>query len=341
MFTLGGVLNIILFLSISKLIRSWGNMRTMLVFIVLEFFALLGLATSTTPAMVALFFITHQALPSILLYHLDIFLEYNTKNDATGHVRGTYLTIISGVMIISPVFVGSILTHYPFTIVYLLSSSFLLPLILVVLLKLNRIPDPAYRALEPLRAFKKFVADGKLRKIFIANFLLQSFYAVMVIYMGIYLSTTIGLSWDKIGIIFTVMLIPFLIDEFPLGRIADRKLGEKEILLTGFLIMSLVSFVTPHIRSSSVLVWMILLFISRIGASFAEIASETYFFKQVDASDAQFISLYRTAVPLSYIIAPLLAGGILVYFSFSTIFTILGATLFVGFLYLMKLKDTR
>ena len=41
----------------------------------------------------------------------------------------------------------------------------------------------------------------------------------MIIYTPIYLHEHLLLGWDQIGFIFTIMLLPFIILEFPLGNI--------------------------------------------------------------------------------------------------------------------------
>jgi MFS family permease len=87
----------------------------------------------------------------------------------------------------------------------------------------------------------------------------------MTVYCPIYLHTTIGLSWSEIGVIITVMLLPFVLIELPLGRLADKKYGEKEIMIIGFLILGLSTMGLAFITSTNVWVWAIALLVTRIG----------------------------------------------------------------------------
>ena len=108
--------------------------------------------------------------------------------------------------------------------------------------------------------------------------------------MPIYLNQYVGFTWDKIGIIFTIVLLPYMLFEFPLGKLADRWLGEKEFLIIGFVIMAGATGALTFITSTSIVVWTIALFMTRVGGSFTEIMSETYFFKQIDDGDVNIIS---------------------------------------------------
>ena len=60
----------------------------------------------------------------------------------------------------------------------------------------------------------------------------------MVIYTPIYLHEHIGLPWSDIGIIFTIMLLPFVLFEFPAGKLADGKWGEKEPPIIGIILIA-------------------------------------------------------------------------------------------------------
>jgi len=162
----------------------------------------------------------------------------------------------------------------------------------------------------------------------------------MVIYTPIYLYDHLGLGWDKIGIIFTIMLLPFVILEYPLGKISD-KIGEKELLIAGFAISAFFTLLIPFVKIPSVLAWGLLLFGTRIGAAMIEVMSETYFFKKIKPEAAEEVNFFRNTYPLSYIIAPIFAIPILFLVpSFEYLFYVLGAIMLIGLLITLKLKDT-
>ena len=193
------------------------------------------------------------------------------------------------------------------------------------------------RIIPALRSLKR---GSDQARIITVQFILNFFYAWMVIYLPLLLSKEMGFSWPQIGVIFTIMLLPFLIFELPAGILSDRKIGEREILALGFVIMFIATFIIPSLVSATFLVWAAILFATRIGASLVEISSETYFFKHVKEADTGLISLFRMTRPLAYVIAPLLALPIIYFFSYSASFYFLAFFVLLGLFFIPKI-DTR
>ena len=163
----------------------------------------------------------------------------------------------------------------------------------------------------------------------------------MVIYTPIYLHGNLGFGWDEIGIIFSIMLLPFVLVTFPLGKLSD-KIGEKKILALGFLIATGTVFTIPFIQEHSILIWALVLFATRVGAATIEIMSESHFFKIVKEEDVDEISFFRNTGPVSFIIAPLVAIPVLLYTpSFEFIFFALSAILLLGLFITLRLKDVK
>jgi len=347
LFIAGAIINLILLLSAPSLLKKFGNRNLALLFIVLEFIAVLGFVFAEMSWLVALLFLLHQSIIMMVLFNLDIFLEeYSGKNESqTGSIRGIFLLTSNIAAIVSPAIAGFILTNGDYWKIYLLSSLFLIPLFLNIktYLKTDR-SSAIYESLK--NNFKELWRNKDIYNIFIIQLILQFFYVWMVVYMPIHLHTNIGFDWTKIGLIFTIMLLPFLIFTFPLGRLADRRTGEKEILITGFLIMAFTTALIPFMKEANFIFWAGLLFATRIGASFVEIAAESYFFKHVNAANPGTIGLFRITRPLAFIKAPLVAIISIYLLSlldmpFQFIFLILSAVVLLGVRYSFKLKDTR
>jgi predicted MFS family arabinose efflux permease len=162
----------------------------------------------------------------------------------------------------------------------------------------------------------------------------------MVIYLPLLLSKEMGFGWPKIGVMFTIMLMPFLLLELPAGFLADKKIGEREILIAGFFIMFLATLAIPRLASAAFLTWAAVLFATRVGASLVEIGSETYFFKHVKEEDTGLISLFRMTRPLSFVVAPLFALPVIYFFSYSTSFYFLALFTLLGLFFIPKV-DTK
>src|SRR3989344_1018563 len=185
------------------------------------------------------------------------------------------------------------------------------------------------------------LTDHNLRRILKLDFLLNLFYFVMVIYLRLYLHSAIGFSWEKIGLIFTLMLIPFVLIEYPLGWLADKRWGEKEILTAGLIITSFATLPIAWLTSNNWLIWAGLLFLTRVGASAWETMKETYLFKHVNAGDIGVIGLSRLTAPSSYLIGALITFFLLKIIPLPHLFTILALLTLGGTFISRRLVDTK
>jgi MFS family permease len=124
------------------------------------------------------------------------------------------------------------------------------------------------------------------------------------------------------------------------GILSDRKIGEKEFLITGLIIMFIATLFIPMINTPLFLTWALVLFATRIGASLVEVSSESYFFKQVKEEDTGLISLFRLTRPLAYVISPLFALPVIYFFSYSVSFYFLSFFVLLGLFFIPKV-DTK
>jgi MFS family permease len=243
-------------------------------------------------------------------------------------------------VIICPSVVAILLRNDAYAYVYSLSAIFLIPLYICVK-KLKYKAPLSVPNVQIKDALLAYISNKNLRNIFASQFLLQLFYAFMGIYMPLYLQKYIGFEWSEIGIIFTIMLLPFIIFELPVGNMADKKYGEKEFLSIGQIIMGLATLCIAFITIKSFVLWVVVLFITRIGASFVEITAESFFFKHVNQNDGEVISFFRITRPLSFILAPVLATIALQFIPFQYMFIMLGSIMIVGVRYSFGITDTR
>jgi hypothetical protein len=344
LYTSGAVLTIILFIASTSIVRRIKNFNFFIGIVFIEIMALLGLYATSDPLLLKIFFIVHQAIPPLLLFGLDIFLEGVMRNNErkTGGVHSLYLTAQSVAFVFSPFIVGKIVNVSSYTTVYLLSAFFCVLLLFVAFDELRNIRTRKLHEVNFIDSVEKFIPHKNLNRVFIVNFLLHSFYVCMIIYMPLYLHDYIGFEWETIGFIFTIMLLPFVIFESPLGRMLDRVHLEKDTIITGFIIMSIASLAIYFTNSNSVFVWAALLFISRVGASFVEVGAEFAFFKRVSDQDAGFISIFRMATPAAFIVTPLLTSTLIqLQLPIRYIFLALSIAILMGIAFAYKLNTVR
>lgn len=341
LYIIGSIVNTFLLINASKILEKIGIYKFAVYCIVLEFLSTLGLAVSTNSFLIGLFFLTHLISISLLLFNMDMFIEDVSKDDGlTGSIRATYLTVTNITIVLGPSLVALLLSNNNYYLVYLTSCLFLIPLY-YFFRRLKNVENPIVQHIQIKETLLEYIKNKNLYNIFISNFLLQLFYVYMVVYMPIYLEHYIGFSWSEIGIMFTIMLLPFVFFEVPIGELADEKYGEKEFLTIGFLIMGLSTLFISFVTAQIFWIWATLLFITRIGASFVEISTESYFFKQVSPEKSDIIGFFRISRPLSFIVGPILATLTLEFIPYQYIFILIGTLMIVGIKYSLALNDTK
>lgn len=340
-YALASIATIVGLMHMPKILNQIGNRRTILLFSLLFFLSLALLAFGGKDFIAIPAFILYFLSINCIITSLDIFIEDFSKSSKVGLIRGTYLTIINSAWILAQIISGSIIDKSSLRGIYLLSAGFMALVSILFILFLDDFKDPRYKKVPVVKTLKLFIQNKNFSKIYLLNFILQFFYAWMVIYTPIYLHQYLGFEWSKIGIIFSIMLLPFVLLELPLGKLSD-KIGEKEMLIAGFVIISISVLVIPFTTTGKLWFWALMLLITRIGAATIEVMSESYFFKVVSEEDADEISFFRNTGPVSYIIAPLLAVPTLLFVpSFEYIFFVLSAVMLCGFLISLRLRDVK
>lgn len=338
----GAALSILIFILAPYVIRLYGNFRTIFALIIIEIIIFYGLVTTTSPLWLAILFIIQSATSLIIGYCLDIFLEGYSDGRKVGTIRGLYMTSINVAWVIGPL-IGSILItdtdNYRNT--YIASLAILFPLLYLVYRNFSRFHDPNYSHPSPWELTKKILSNSNLSRLLYANLILQIFFSWMVVYSPIYLNKIIGFDWKEIGIIIVIMLLPFILFEYPLGKLSDHKYGEKIIMAMGFGIMGLSTILISTISIKILLVWIIILFITRTGASMAEIMLETYLFKSIHAKDSNILSVFRISRPASFFFS---SGIMIVGLNFvdtKHMFIVIGLLVLSALLPILTIEDIK
>ncbi len=345
LYTIGSALAVLGFLFISRVLRKVGNVRLTIYLAIAEIIALITLALAGTAATALVAFVIFLVINPMIFLSIDIFSESLIGKDesGTGSKRGLTLTLMSIAAVMAPLAMGFIVGDNDDNLFrsYLVSAGIFSIFVLIVLLKFRDFKDPEYREIQVLSAIQSFWHQLDLRNVFLAHFTLQLFFSWMVIYVPLYLATEIGFTWEQIGSIIAVGLFAYVLFEYPIGVLADKYIGEKEMMAVGFVILAISSSWISFMAAAPVLSWMILLFISRIGASLVEATTESYFFKHTSGGDANIMSFFRLTRPLAMLFGALLGSATLLYLPFELMFVVLGFMMIPGIFFTLALKDTK
>ena len=329
-YILGSLASLVALYFIPGILQRTGEYKFLLWASGLNALLLLLLSLLKTSVGIIPVFIFYFILNLLIVFAMDELVEMFSKNSSTGLVRGVYLTFINLAWVIAQTVSGKILSNFTFSSLYLLAFLIMATFFIFVSVGLKNIVDPKYDKVLAWQSFKNFFRNKNLARAYKMNFLLQFFYVWMVIYTPIYLHAHLHFAWEEITTIFAIMLLPFVLIQFPLGRYSD-KIGEKKMLRLGFLAASLATFSLFFITRHEVWIWAIALFATRVGAATIEIMSDVYFFKHIERENDEFIAVYRNTIPMSYIIAPFAAFVIFrLVPSFNYIFLILGVLMLYG-----------
>jgi MFS family permease len=336
---------ILIFLFVSRVLHKVGNFKFTLGLLLLNAAAVLGVAFAETIRVAIPLMSLHLVIVALIVFNLDIFMEEHIGNDegVTGTRRGMLLALMSSIGALSP-FISSELVALgdgSFTYAYLVSAASLLPIIAILLYYFRDFSDPPYTDLKVLEALRSFWIKKDTRAVFCVHFVLQMFFMCMVVFTPLYLTQTIGLSWQAFGIIMIFAQLAYVLLEYPIGIIADKYIGEQEMMALGLLILAVSTAWISFVSTSSMFVWIVVMFITRVGASFVEVTTEVHFFKTTKSSDAQIISFFRVTRPLAYVAGAAIASISLLYLPFNLLFIVFACTMIPAMFITLQIIDSK
>lgn len=324
--SLGAVITLGAFPFVPRMVAKYGAQVLSIVLACLEASVLLWLALMPSPVAAVLLAALACAISPLLAYQLDILLEATVENEgATGRIRTAFLTAGNVALLIVPLIIGLLLDGADrYDRVFFVAALTLVPFILLMLVK--RLPRGTAPHLHNVKdACLCVFNDTDLRAIAGSMAVLQLFYHLAPLYIPLYLHTVIGLPWSELGWIFAVMLIPFVLVEYPAGILADTKLGDRTLLIAGFIIMglsfTLIGLITV---STPIIVILLILLGTRIGAALVEAMVEGHFFRRVSEEDTNTVSVFRMMRPTGALIAPILGSLLLIFANYDVFFALTG-----------------
>jgi len=326
-----------------RVIKSLTNYRTSILLIIIYIASTFLLAFLGHWLMILLFYVIQFICLNLFSVNLDVFLEDISDNRHAGRVRTTFLTVTNVAWVFAPITMGFLAKGDNYSLVYIVAGLIVIPVIFILMYAKRNMSDKkmTYKSRNFKQLLAVFERNPNIREIFQVAFVLRFFYCIMVLYIPIYLHKYIGFSWDELGIIFTIMLLPFIIFQMPAGRLADKYIGEKEILVVGLLIMMTATGAIFFITSTNFFVWVAILFLTRVGASLVEAMQEVYFFKQIDGHDMDLIDLFRNVRPFAWLLGSLFTVIVLEIFPIQFIFLFLAIVILMGLRPALLLEDTK
>jgi len=340
LFAIASFVTLLLLSKTSNILKHFGNRNFILWSLLINMLSLVGMITSKNPYVIGVSFIALMTTNTLVYLSIDIFIEHYGNPETIGKTRGLYLTIVNLAWMLTPLITALLITKEGgYISIYILSLFSVIVMTIGLLFSVKTFQDRVYKKTPFSETYKFLKTNHHMAAITIINLLLQFFYAWMIVYTPIYLFEHIGLSWEQIGVIFTIMLSPFVIFDLPIGVLIDKYHVKKRTLLyLGFIIIIVSTFLISVITVTDIVIWSIILFLTRTGASIIETTSEIYIFTHIKEEETYMLSIFRDMTPLAYIIAPIFATIVFIYLPFNYLFLVLSVILLAGFYYIPKLK---
>jgi MFS family permease len=344
LFSIGSVGSIIFFLILPTILKRFGNVATTIATMIGAIIALTLVGLGVSPTVVAVSFVLFLTLNPLGYFLIDIFSEtlIGDNERDTGKKRGITLGLMSVAALLAPLLIGTIIgAGEDLARLFFVAAGVGVLFIFLIVGVFRQFYDPPYTQLPITTLFTLTRQNKNISIVIYAHFLLQLFFSWAIIYIPLYLATEVGLSWTVIGYILAVGLLAYALFEYPIGYMADRYIGEKEMMIGGFFILTLTVATIPLMAPWGVLGWMVLMFVNRAGASLVEATTESYFFKSVKGNDAGLMSIFRLLRPLAVLCGSLLGTLCLVFLPFQYIFFVLALILVSGIFVVQFLIDTK
>jgi MFS family permease len=323
---------------VPNIIKFLGNRRTTGLAIALEMLAILGIYYINTPILFGLSFILFLAAQILISFNFDIFFEHNTNKENGARARGAVVSLQHIGRMLGPIIAAFLTVKMGIKAPY--NVSLILIMITGVLLYFATIKfkDKTYLPVSIFKSIKIIKERPAVRKSLTSIMLLQIFYALMVTFVPIYLGDVKGLDPESLGLLFTIMLTPFVALGYPIGKHIDSGASGRIMARYGLLIMAITTFIFPFIETRSLVVWGSILLLSRVGAVMLETAGEGIFFKAINEEETELLGVMRDMQPIGYFIASLISVIVLIVGNVKDIFYIVGIILVLGILSTNKKK---
>jgi MFS family permease len=340
----GALAGILCFPLVPHLERRFGMRTLTLAIATILVCALLVLSIQNNPILSSLLVIIIIALQPFLSYQLDLLIEAMTKSPAeSGRVRASFLMVWNAAGLLIPLLLIVLFSlRADYAIVFLAAACALIAFI--ILFSLCTLPAGAapsqsslWESLLCIRNDRDLLATAS------AHLLIYLFLSFTTLYVPFYLHSILGIPWSTLGWMFSVMLLPYLLLAYPAGWLADRVLGDKELLGMGFIIAGSSLFALGFTSASSSLAFILIILVgSRIGAVLAESMIAGHFFRKISEQDVESIVIYRSSWPLATLLAPVLGSLLLLFGTITTLFFSMGIGIAViGILITLSISDFR
>ncbi len=263
---------------------------------------------------------------------IGLFVREYTTLKSIGKAEGQYFTTANIGWLLGPLFGGLLSTNNSFNTVFIVSA--IPQLLIALLLFIIPLKESSIHNNHEFK-FLDYFKNKELLFLYLIGFGLAAWSSIFYVYMPLFANTS-GFSTRLIGFAMVIAIIPLIIFEIPIGKLADIY-GYKKFIAFGFLIMALATIFTYF---TNPLYTIILLVVAAFGVAFIEHLLEAYFFDRVRTHERQneLYPVYKTSPEISKLISFVLFSTILIYLGFKGLFLFTAIFMLIFAAIALKLK---
>ncbi len=297
---------------------------TLILFLMVLSYALFTFVSNVVAIIILGFLVAILGSLRVSLY--GIIVRDVSKDKEVSKNEGFIYTLLNVAWFIAPIIAGYIASELGMKIVFLVAA--IMFFITLLLVKIFGIKDERTTKKIDKKPFKVFLDYFKNKNRVFAYLLgggIDFWWVLIYIYVPIFLFDY-GLDEATIGVFLGAVILPLVLIEYKIGKIANIK-GFKKIFLIGFLILGVASLSCFFI--TNIYVILAILVLSSIGAAMIEPTSEAYFFDVIKKNERdKFYPIYNTTINTSSIVARILAALILLILPFNYIYLLFAVVMF-------------
>ena len=335
-YSLGAFFTLLLNFSVTSFLHNFKIENINKIALIIAGVNLLLLSFTNFPFNIFLAYILFIALSEYLLMLASIMIEDLSSDSVTGSIRGNFITMQALAYVVSPIFTSIIIKYFGLSYIFLISGIFIFISLIYFYINVKNLPPIKIHNKNFRESLSKVFKNYDIRTTVFAWVAGNLFFISAVVYIPFKLET-LGISFTTyLSVLLPIALLPFLFMPRILGHIEDKMKDEKQFIIIGLVGLIIILACFALVNSTSVLVWAIILFSSRIFGSILETSLNSYFFKKIGTSDTALISIFQSSSQIAYLVFSPILALILIYGNLETVF--LSISFFLCFILILVSK---
>lgn len=273
------------------------------------------------------------------VFAMSLMIRDHASKRNIGSTEGVYFSVTNSAWLVGPLLGGLIAQAYGFNSIFIIGGLFCLSSLMIFLYD-----EHPYKIVKEdkdngfFSDFKDYFKNRELVIVYSMSICLAFWWVFVYTYVPLYLA---NLGERMIGYILSALVLPLILLELPIGKLADRW-SYKWLLFSGYLLLGIVAISLSFIKSFWIFAGLIVF--GSVGAAAIEPLREAYLFKVTKTKDARrFLVVFRTGYEIGYLSCPLIFSFLLIRngTNYSQLFLLIGGLMLIFAIISLLIREHR